>query len=116
MEDKRVVELFWQRSPHAVDEAQKAYGRPMTALALRVLGDARDAEECVNDALLRVWNTALNLCVKWTVYAGITTALPPVPPVPLQVCSASPTKSSSLPAAMIKRFPLNRWLPKSLSM
>ena len=57
MEDKRIVELFWQRSPHAVDEAQKAYGRPMTALALRVLGDARDAEECVNDALLRAWNT-----------------------------------------------------------
>lgn len=57
MEDKRVVELFWQRSPQAVDEAQRAYGRRLTALALRVLGDARDAEECVNDTLLRAWDT-----------------------------------------------------------
>ena len=57
MEDKRLVELFEQRSASAVREVQAAYGRYLTGMALRVLGDPRDAEECVNDALLRAWNT-----------------------------------------------------------
>lgn len=56
MEDKRIVELFWQRSETAVREAQAAYGNYLRGIALRVLGDARDAEECVNDGLLRAWN------------------------------------------------------------
>lgn len=56
MEDKRIVELFWQRSDDAVAETQRVYGKQLTALALRILGSAQDAEECVNDALLRAWN------------------------------------------------------------
>ena len=57
MEDKRIIELFWQRSADAVAETQNVYGRQLTVLALRVLGSEQDAEECVNDALLRAWNT-----------------------------------------------------------
>ena len=57
MEDKRIVELFWQRSDDAVAETQRVYGKRLTAQALRILGSAQDAEECVNDALLRAWNT-----------------------------------------------------------
>ena len=56
MEDKRIVELFWQRSDDAVAETQRVYGKRLTAQALRILGSAQDAEECVNDALLRAWN------------------------------------------------------------
>ena len=56
MEDKRIVELFWQRSDDAVAETQRVYGKQLTALALRVLGSAQDAEECVNDAYLGTWN------------------------------------------------------------
>ena len=48
MEDKRIVELFWQRSADAVAETQNVYGRQLTALALRVLGSAQDAEECID--------------------------------------------------------------------
>lgn len=51
-----MVELFEQRSASALQEVQLAYGRYLTGIALRVLGDGRDAEECVNDALLRAWN------------------------------------------------------------
>ena len=56
MEDKRIVELFWQRSDDAVAETQRVYGKRLTAQALRILGSAQDAEECVNDTLLRAWN------------------------------------------------------------
>jgi len=56
VEDKRIVELFWQRSDDAVAETQRVYGKRLTAQALRILGSAQDAEECVNDALLRAWN------------------------------------------------------------
>lgn len=57
MEDKRIVELFWQRSDDAVAETQRVYGKQLTALALRILGSAQDAEECVNDAYLHLWQT-----------------------------------------------------------
>ena len=57
MEDKAIVGLFLARSPDAVAELQKKYGARLNETALAVTGDARDAEECVSDALLAVWNT-----------------------------------------------------------
>lgn len=57
MDNDRMVELFFARDENAIREARQAYGGQMTAIALRVLGDSRDAEECVSDGLLRAWNT-----------------------------------------------------------
>lgn len=56
MEDKRIVALFHARDENAIREARQAYGKQLSALALRVLGDSRDAEECVSDGLFRAWN------------------------------------------------------------
>ena len=56
MKDGRITELFLARDPSALSEAQKAYGSYCMKLAANILGSRQDAEECVNDALLKVWN------------------------------------------------------------
>lgn len=57
MDDRHIVELFEQRDPAAIRETQDAYGRQLTAIAVAVLSDPQDAEECVSDGLLRAWNS-----------------------------------------------------------
>ena len=56
MEDAEIVGLFWARDESAIEHAQVKYGRYCHAIALRILDDARDAEECVNDTYLGAWN------------------------------------------------------------
>lgn len=56
MDDKQIVELYWQRSEQALAETDAKYGVYCRAIACRVLQDEQDAEECVNDAYLDVWN------------------------------------------------------------
>ena len=55
MDDTRIVELFLARDESAIAETAAKYGPRLTALALRVISDPREAEECVNDAYLRAW-------------------------------------------------------------
>ena len=57
MDDRHIVELFEQRDTAAIREIQDAYGRQLTAIAMAVLSDPQDAEECVSDGLLRAWNS-----------------------------------------------------------
>ena len=57
MEDRAIIELFFHRSERAVEELRQKYGRLCRTIALGILGDDRDAEECENDAWLRVWNS-----------------------------------------------------------
>ena len=57
MDDRYIVELFERRDPAAIRETQDAYGRQLTAIAMAVLSDPQDAEECVSDGLLRAWNS-----------------------------------------------------------
>ena len=56
MNDKRIVELFWNRSELAIDAAEKKYGKMCSAIAMNVLDDPQDAEECVNDTLQGLWD------------------------------------------------------------
>ncbi len=56
MEDALIVELYWRRSERAIDESEIKYGRYCRAISYNILGDARDADECVNDTWLRAWN------------------------------------------------------------
>ena len=58
LEDERIVELLRQRSETAIDEIRRKYGLYLTAIANHVLHDSLDAEECVNDAYLQVWQSA----------------------------------------------------------
>ena len=57
MDDNRIIELFWSRSEEAISETQKKYGAYCRYIAKNVLGSDEDAEECVNDTYLKVWNS-----------------------------------------------------------
>ncbi len=82
MEDREIIELFFQRSQEAVGELDRKYGAMCRSLAYRILNSWDDAEECVNDGYLGVWN-----------------AIPPAEPEPL---SAYLTK-------VIRNISLNRY-------
>jgi RNA polymerase sigma-70 factor (ECF subfamily) len=56
MEDQQIIELYWRRDEDAIPQTQRKYGAFCGAVALDVLGDRQDAEECVNDTWLRAWN------------------------------------------------------------
>ena len=57
MDDERIIELFFERSEQAITEVSQKYGRLMTKVAMNALGSLPDAEECVNDAYLGLWNS-----------------------------------------------------------
>ena len=57
MEDRQIIDLLFERSEQAVGELDRKYGPAVRRVALNILGDRQDAEECVNDAWLGVWNT-----------------------------------------------------------
>ena len=57
VDDTSLINLFFERSEQAIRELETMHGAGAKALAFNVLGDARDAEECLSDALLAVWNT-----------------------------------------------------------
>ena len=49
--------MFWERSEAAVAETQKKYEKYCMYIAENILGDREDAEECVNDAYLSLWQS-----------------------------------------------------------
>ncbi len=57
MEDKKIVDLFFERKESAIAELSKKHGQLFRKIAYNVLGNDADAEECINDAYFAVWNT-----------------------------------------------------------
>ncbi len=57
MNDKEIIDLFNSRDQRAVAELQGKYGDYIKTVSYRILGDVQDADECVNDAYLAVWNS-----------------------------------------------------------
>ena len=56
MDDGAIIELFFARSEQAIRELDDKYGKACRGLSYRIVRSRRDAEECVNDAYLGVWN------------------------------------------------------------
>lgn len=56
MDDKRIVELYFQRDEQALTETRQKYSRYLHRVALNILQNPQDAEECVADTYLRAWN------------------------------------------------------------
>ena len=57
MKDETIVDLFWRREESAIAETRTKYGRYLTKIAYRILGNLEDCEECVNDTYLKAWNS-----------------------------------------------------------
>lgn len=56
MEDKDIVDLYWQRSERAIAESAAKYGAYCRSIAGRILRNEEDTEECVSDTWLHAWN------------------------------------------------------------
>ena len=56
MEDREIVQLYWDRDQRAITEADAKYGPLCRSVALRILDVPEDSEECVSDTWLRSWN------------------------------------------------------------
>ena len=56
MDDTAIIELFWQRSEDALAECKAKFGGYCRTVACNILHNSDDADECLNDTLLRAWN------------------------------------------------------------
>lgn len=54
--DTEIIELYFARSENAIRQTQFKYADLCFRIAVNVLGNNEDAEECVNDTYLSVWN------------------------------------------------------------
>ena len=66
MDDKPIIRLLFDRSEQALAHLARKFGPRLFLTARNILGDDQDAEECVNDTYLALWN-----------------AIPPAAPEPL---------------------------------
>lgn len=57
MTDREIVLLFRQRNETAIEQAQLSYEPYCRAIASRILSDAPDVAECVNDVWLAAWSS-----------------------------------------------------------
>ena len=57
MDDSAIVELFWKRDEQAIAATTEKYNVYCLSIAMNILGNIEDAEECVNDAYLNTWNS-----------------------------------------------------------
>ena len=57
MEDKKILELLWNRVESAIDALAKKFGKRLLYTAMNILGNPQDAEEAVNDTYMALWNT-----------------------------------------------------------
>ena len=71
MTDEGIIKLLQKRQETALEVLQQKYGGLCASVARRILPDARDVEECVNDTWTHIWN-----------------AIPPEQPVSLRAYAA----------------------------
>ncbi|MBR6934126.1 MAG: sigma-70 family RNA polymerase sigma factor [Clostridia bacterium] len=57
MNDKELLLLFDKRDENAIAQLERKYGRYCRSIAFEILKNEADAEECVNDAYLKVWES-----------------------------------------------------------
>lgn len=56
MDDKIIVQLYWDRSEKAIVETDTKYGGYCYSIAYNVLANNEDAEESVSDTYMAAWN------------------------------------------------------------
>lgn len=56
MEDRQIIQLYWERTEEAIRETAEKYGRLCRYIAQNILSSPEDSEECVNDTWLGLWN------------------------------------------------------------
>lgn len=87
LDDEKIIGLFFERSEQAITELSKKYGGVFLNVAMNVLGSRPDADECVNDAYLGLWN-----------------AIPPARPDPLLAFACRIVRNKALDRFRSKGF------------
>jgi RNA polymerase sigma-70 factor (ECF subfamily) len=57
MTDEAIIEMLFERSENSISTINEKYGERCRKIALNILGNEQDAEECVNDAYFTVWSS-----------------------------------------------------------
>ena len=57
MDDKQIIDLFFQRDEDAINAVDQKYGSKLNALAANMLQSREDGLECVNDTYMKAWNS-----------------------------------------------------------
>ena len=79
MDDSMILTLFWNRDESGIAAISQKYGQCLRTIARNILTDAQEAEECVNDTYLALWNT-----------------IPPLRPQPFLSYAARITRNQAL--------------------
>lgn len=56
MDDQIIIQHYWDRNEIALTETSEKYGSYCSSIAENIVNNAEDAQECVNDTYLKVWN------------------------------------------------------------
>lgn len=56
-EDSDIIRRFFERDESALSDVNRKYGSYCSAIARNILGNEQSAEECVNDTLMRLWES-----------------------------------------------------------
>ena len=57
MEDKAIIQLYWERNENAIAATDRTYGKLCRGLSYNIVNNWEDAEECTNDTFQRAWDT-----------------------------------------------------------
>ncbi len=57
MNEQSILDRLLRRDETALEAVRQAWGGPALALARRITGSAEDAEECLQDGLLALWDS-----------------------------------------------------------
>lgn len=55
--DDQIIDLYWQRDERAIRETDRKYRARLMRVALNILHDLQDSEECLNDTYVCAWNS-----------------------------------------------------------
>ena len=55
MDDKQIVDLYWNRSEDAITATDQKYGKYCYRIAYNILTNNEDAEESVSDTYMAAW-------------------------------------------------------------
>lgn len=56
MEDAKILDLLWVRAESAIAALAEKFGARLHRMAMNILGNFQDAQECVNDTYFALWN------------------------------------------------------------
>lgn len=56
-QDGEIIDLLFARSEQGLDQIQGKYGKALLQMARNIVKNEQDAEECVNDTLVKIWDS-----------------------------------------------------------